>query len=232
VTDDDSGSAGHFLNRRRILSGEMEAIVREAGHGHRIRPAEQRLAIKRAMISALPAHEDVWLFGYGSLIWNPAFEYDERVVGTVHGYHRYFCFWTTMGRGSPEHPGMMLALEPGGSCKGVAFRIRRERAYEELRSVFLREMMTGSYHCRWANVQNGDRRIRAITFVANHESHNYAGKLPMEKVAYYVAHAEGRIGRSRDYLRYTVRHMRALGIEDSGLNRLLALVEEERRKEE
>ncbi len=222
-----SSSKGFGPGREEILSGAFEAraarFLRDANIP--ITPAAERLAIKRRMLADHAPGDDVWVFGYGSLIWNPAFHYAERRVGRLHGLHRRFVFWSTSGRGSPERPGMMLALEPGGSCGGVALRIAAEDVGTELDAVFLRELMTASYNPRWVRLRCDGEIVRAIAFVANRAHRNYAGRLPLETVARHLAEAEGGLGTCRDYLANTATHLKRLGIRDSGIETLTRLVE-------
>jgi len=95
---------------------------------------------------------DVWLFAYGSLVWNPVLDYEARSVVTVHGHHRSFCLWSRVNRGTPERPGLVLGLDRGGRCTGVAYRIPRQLAESELRLLWRREMLLGSYIPRWVHV--------------------------------------------------------------------------------
>ena len=166
----------------------------------------------------------VWLFGYGSLIWNPAFHFTDRLTGTVHGYHRRFCLWTHLGRGCPERPGLVLGLERGGSCRGAAFHIAPEAVEEELAIVWRREMLSGAYVPRWVRVRTALGDVRAITFVINHAHERYARLLPDDRVAEVIATAEGFLGPCADYLINTVDHLAALGIHDRPLERLRAQV--------
>ena len=106
-----------------------------------------------ATLASHPPGEDVWLFGYGSLMWNPAIEFAERRAGAVHGWHRRFCLWLHMGRGSPDNPGLMLALERGGRCAGMLFRIPAADARDELLLAWRRELFTGAYRSRWVTVR-------------------------------------------------------------------------------
>ena len=99
-----------------------------------------------ATLASHPEGSDIWLFGYGSLMWNPAIEFAEQCGGTVHGWHRRFCLWLHGGRGSPESPGLMLALERGGRCAGTLFRIPAAEARDELLLAWRRELFTGAYH--------------------------------------------------------------------------------------
>ena len=100
----------------------------------------------------------VWLFAYGSLMWNPAFHHTETVQGRVHGWSRKFCLWLHMARGSPDAPGLMLALDRGGACHGMAFRIAAAEVRQELRLLWRREMLTGAYETRWVRVEAGEGR--------------------------------------------------------------------------
>lgn len=219
-------TVGQLLRREEILSGTLEERVKASGAGMRVRSVAERTAIKEAMLGEAPPGDDIWLFGYGSLIWNPTFNYRERRTGRVHGYHRRFCFWSMTGRGTPDRPGMMLGLERGGCCEGVVLRVARENASHELQSVFLREMMGESYIPRWVRVKTDDGPVRAITFVANRNHVTYAGPVPLETVAEHIRHASGHLGRCRDYLVNTVRHLEALDLNDRSMRRLLALVED------
>lgn len=218
---------GVSFGREAILSGALDRMVAEAHRDapYRLKTVAERTGIKRAMLARLKPGEDAWLFAYGSLIWNPAFAFAERRIGRVYGYHRRFAFWTRTGRGTPDKPGLMLALEPGGSCCGLVYRIAAAEADEQLQSVFLRELLTGSYHPRWIGVRTGGERLRAIAFIANRDHRGYAGRLPPERVAHHVAEASGRMGPCRDYLVNTVRHLDALGIRDRTLSRLMTLVD-------
>ena len=122
------------------------------------RRGPRRLARERHSRSVAP-DQDVWVFGYGSLMWNPAFHHVELRPARLHGWHRSFCLWNTFGRGSPEKPGLMLALQPGGACAGVALRIAADAVPSELGVLWNREMLTGAYLPRW--VGSPARRARS-----------------------------------------------------------------------
>lgn len=190
-------------------------------------PVEVRLARRDEMIASAPPGDMIWVFGYGSLIWNPAFDYDEQRIGRLYGYHRQFCFLSTVGRGSPEAPGMMLALDRGGSCNGVVLGVRRERAEEELTSVFMREMTGQTYFARWGTVKTDKGSVEAITFVANREAHNYAGPKSLEETARFIAQGCGHLGPCADYLFNTAQHLEELGLNDPMMRKLCDLVETE-----
>ncbi len=161
--------------------------------------------------------EDMWLFCYGSLIWNPLFHHIERRNVTVHGFHRSFCLRSRHGRGSVEEPGLMLGLDFGGCCNGVALRIRADEVRHELMLVWRREMAIGSYAPRWVSSGAEGQKIRAVAFVVNHAHPHYAGKLPLETVIKTLATAKGRFGSGADYLYQTVDCLAKHGIRDSYL---------------
>jgi len=167
---------------------------------------------------------DVWIFGYGSLMWNPAIDFVERRPALLRGWHRQFCLWVHLGRGRPEAPGLMLALDRGGACHGVAFRIGREHVRHELELLWAREMLSGSYHPRWVNLERGEERLRAITFTVNRRHPRYAGRLDDDTVAAKLASAGGALGRCQDYLFHTVHQLDEIGVHDSYIHRLAARV--------
>ena len=184
-------------------------------------------ALEASLSTALASphrQPDVWLFAYGSLVWNPVLDFDERVVVTVHGYHRSFCLWSRVNRGSPEKPGLVLGLDRGGRCTGVAYRVPARLAEEELRLLWRREMLLGSYAPRWVLVTHGRRSLRALAFTINRDRSGYAGRLPAEEIVERLIHARGRIGSGLDYLRQTIDGLAAVGIRDPHLMRLDALV--------
>jgi len=206
------------LTREQIQSGWVQQMAREGG-GMNVLSDEQLADSRRAMLARQPG-TDVWVFGYGSLIWNPAFHFEERRLATVHGFHRRFCLWTMLGRGSPDCPGLMLALDRGGSCRGVALRIAADKVESELDILWRREMVSNSYVPTWVRATTDDGPVHAIAFTMNRAHERYAGKLEEEQVADVIARAVGRIGPCRDYLLTTVDHLKELGIHDRAMTRL------------
>ncbi len=169
---------------------------------------------------------DPWLFAYGSLMWDRGvFPFRESAPALLHGYHRRFCIWSVLARGSPEMPGLSLGLEPGGSCRGVAFRIARADARAALAPVWRREMHTACYEPRWTAARLLGRRVAALTFVARRGHVQHAAGLAPEAVAFHIARARGRRGPCRDYLAATLSNLGALGVRDRRLERLLERVD-------
>ena len=215
------------VTRENLSNGSLLARIRaDAPAGMTFRSEAEVEANMTATLAAQPSGQDVWLFGYGSLMWNPVINYAERRVATIHGFHRSYCLWLLLGRGSPEHPGLMLALDRGGSCQGVAFRIPAATAREELRLVWQREMVGGAYQPRWVGARTPGGPIRAITFVVDRGYPRYAGKLDDGEIARRVATASGIIGSCAAYLADTIAALRALGMRDRMLERIARKVAE------
>ena len=211
------------ITREAIRSGAIAELVKQQDPDFKMLSEHERQSTLDKTLAAWDGG-DIWLFGYGSLIWNPAFHYVERRLGRIHGYHRQFCLWTPAGRGSPDFPGLMLALEHGGSCQGIAFRIAADQVCEELDIVWRREMIAGSYRPVWTTVHAAPSPVKAIAFVMDRTNHRYAGRLPDDQIVDTIAHAHGPIGRCADYLFSTVEHLAELGIDDHRLTHLAGLV--------
>lgn len=186
---------------------------------------EERRESRRRMLAELAPGEDAWVFGYGSLMWNPAIRFAERRPARLHGWHRAFCLWAPIGRGTPENPGLVLGLDRGGSCHGIAYRIAAADIETELDLLWQRELVSNdSYRPRWVPLKTGEGPIRAIGWTINRGGNRYAGRLPLEKVARHMASAGGSLGTSREYLESTVAGLDALGIGESALHEILELV--------
>lgn len=214
-----------LLTREALLAGELQRLVAQLEGIRALSDDELHASLARTL-ARHPPGADLWVFAYGSLIWNPTFHFVERRVARLHGYHRRFCLWTSLGRGTPERPGLMLGLDRGGSCCGVAYRIAADAVPTETEALWRREMVTGSYTPTWVRIRDAEGAREAITFVINHAHERYAHRLDEREVAEVVAFAEGRLGACRDYLFNTMQHLTELGLRDSGLERVAAVVGE------
>ncbi|TVR78138.1 MAG: gamma-glutamylcyclotransferase [Rhodospirillales bacterium] len=169
---------------------------------------------------------ELWVFGYGSLMWDPGFAHAEALHARVYGYHRALCLLSVRNRGTPERPGLVLAMDRGGSCHGVAFRVPAARQAAALDYLWEREMYTGAYRPVGATTRLADgRRVTALAFVARPDHAQYCRTASAEHAARLVVQGHGSYGRSLDYLRHVVRHLDALGIDDGPLHRVLACAE-------
>jgi glutathione-specific gamma-glutamylcyclotransferase len=213
------------LTRESILDGTFHASVR-AGFGPNVRfmTDAERAAQIEAILAGAPGTGRVWVFAFGSLIWNPAFHFAERRTARIHGFHRQFCLWARAGRGSPERPGLMLSLQSGGSCTGVAYRLARGAVTTELDVLWRREMSTMAYRPVWTIARTPEGPEPAIAFSANREHERYVPGLEDGAVVRYLATGAGPMGRCCDYLFDTVAHLRQLGIRDRRLEVLAAKV--------
>jgi cation transport protein ChaC len=169
---------------------------------------------------------DLWIFGYGSLMWKPEMEFAEMRPALLNGWHRRFCLWQWRWRGSRRNPGLMLALDRGGACRGVAFRLAAPGVREKVLKVWRREMTGNGYVPRWVRLTTMHGVVRGLTFVANTEGERYAGKIADDIIADHMAVACGDAGSCADYLLQTVLKCEELGIHDHFLWRLQELVAE------
>ena len=209
------------LTRESILDGSMHRWIALADPTIKLMGEEEHRASIARILATHPAPGiGVWVFAYGSLIWNPTIETVERKAASLRGYHRRFCLWTHLGRGSQEAPGLMLALERGGSCSGIAYRLAPEHVERELTILWRREMLSNAYHPRWLRLQGSQGPFPAIAFVMNTTHHRYAGRLSEAEVAAVIARAEGVLGPCCNYLFSTVQHLNEAGLRDRRLERI------------
>ena len=172
-------------------------------------------------LDQIPA--DLWVFGYGSLLWRPGFAFTEKVPARVTGLHRSLCIYSFVHRGTPERPGLVLGLDRGGACRGIAFRVasaEREAVVHYLRE---REQATSVYLEVLRNVTligHPDRRVEALTYVVDRGHAQYAGKLSLDQRLHLIRQGHGRSGANRDYVLATVAELEALGCRYAELHAL------------
>ena len=169
--------------------------------------------------------EEIWVFAYGSLMWNPGFPHLEVRRGRLYGYHRRFCIYSHVYRGTPERPGLVLGLDLGGSCEGLAFRVPAGEASEVMDYLYARELVTEVYLPRWVRVATPDGEVRAASFVVDRAHHQYTGELELDATAELIRQGVGVSGPGIEYLRNTVHHMEALGLATGKLKRVLEMVD-------
>ncbi len=164
--------------------------------------------------------EDLWVFGYASLIWRPEFDADEQRGAAVHGWHRALRMRSRINRGTPERPGLVFALVSGGSCRGVAYRVARSRAERELERLWAREMPTGVYDPRWLPCRTPAGTVRALAFTLDRTSPAHTGEIGDAEMLDILRHARGRYGSTLEYLLETAASLRQRGIRDREIERL------------
>ena len=161
---------------------------------------------------------ELWIFGYGSLMWRPGFDYAERHLATVHGYHRSLCVYSHVHRGSPSRPGLVLGLDRGGSCRGVAFRALPDQRAATLAYLREREQVTMVYReVRLRTRLEDGRTVEALAYVVDARHEQYAGRLPRQEILRLVRQGVGLSGHNPDYVHNTHEHLVAVGIRDAGL---------------
>lgn len=162
---------------------------------------------------------DVWVFGYGSLMWRPDFNFAEQALGRLRGWRRSLCIYSVLYRGTRERPGLVFGLDRGGSCRGMAFRLAPSERDAALATIRAREMIMGAYVEREIGVELADgRKFRALTYVANRASAHYAGGLDRSARFDMVAQSVGELGTNRDYLLNTRAFLARFGIADGELD--------------
>ena len=212
------------------LVSQVPAFTGEPGSGQKriVYPTQAEYdLIVREILAGAPSTGDIWLFGYGSLIWNPACAFVEERIGSATGWHRSFCLgWTTVFRASIARPGLMMALDRGGACKGVVYRLTPGAVEENLGKLVQREMFgqPSPVVPRWVNIRTGAGPLRAVAFVIDRKSGLYVGGLAIDEIADALATAVGERGSMADYLHSTVKHLEERGIHDRHLWRLQELV--------
>lgn len=171
---------------------------------------------------------DLWVFGYASLLWRPEFEFEEHRPATAHGWHRALRMASRVNRGTPTRPGLVFALLPGGSCQGAVYRIARAGVPEELERLWQREMPTGVYDPRWLACRTAAGTVQALAFTLSRYSPQHTGRLADAHLLDILRHARGRYGTTLEYLLETARALRARGVRDREVERMVALARQHR----
>ncbi len=188
------------------------------------------------------ADEDLWVFSYGSLMWRPGFAYKERVPARLVGLHRALCVYSFIHRGTPEKPGLVLGLDRGGTCRGIAYRIDKAQRAETLAYLRMREQITHVYRETMRQVTRaasrdhtldrspclgrdaGDRRVTALVYIVDRSHPQYAGRLDLREQLHLVRQGHGHSGANRDYVLATIREIEEQGCFDAKLHRLAELL--------
>ncbi|TVQ34135.1 MAG: gamma-glutamylcyclotransferase [Geminicoccaceae bacterium] len=211
------------LTRDKLEADWVRRMIAAQDPDMRLLPDEVLDASLAATLAAWDGGQPVWVFGYGSLIWNPCVSVAARTKARLFGYHRELCLWTPLGRGSRDNPGLVFGLERGGSCHGVALAVAAEHVQDDLRLMWRREMLSGAYEPRWVNLKTETGPLRAIAFVMNCAHDRYAGQLDEATKVRAVATATGALGSCYDYVASTLDHLAELGLRDPHLEHIRRL---------
>jgi len=211
---------------RDFSTAKLEAMLAEKGLATGWwRSDAEREANRRDTLAIRPT-PDLWVFAYGSLMWDPAFHFAEVRRARLPDHARRFILKDTRGgRGTPAQPGVMAALDAGDGCEGLAFRIAADQVETETAIHWAREYLADAYVPRFVTADLGEAEVPALTFVADHTSENIDPALPHETQVHYLATGTGILGTSAEYLRNVASHFAELGIDDPATTRLLADVE-------
>ncbi|MGE8590049.1 MAG: gamma-glutamylcyclotransferase [Alcaligenes sp.] len=169
--------------------------------------------------------QDLWVYGYGSLIWRPDFEFVEQRQALLRGYHRALCLWSRINRGTPEQPGLVFGLDVGGSCRGMAFRIPGRDVPKVFDALWQREMPSGAYIPRWLRCRTTQGDIRALVFTMNRKTDAYVPRMPDEQLMQVVHSAQGINGPCIEYVMETASALRRSKILDKRLQSVVQLLQ-------
>ena len=223
--------------RMRLTQAHVDKVSREAGEiasapppeGRRLARDEDFASFSREILANAPCAQELWVFAYGSLIWRPDFDHVETRKSVLEGWHRSFCLgWDEWFRGSTERPGLMLALDQGGQCEGIAFKLPPDAIEANMDRLVRREMpmVPVVFPPRWVEVTADGRTFTALTFVIDRALGGYVSGLSMEETADALARAIGPRGSMAEYLFHTVAHLEENGIHDAHLWELQEMVAE------
>jgi cation transport protein ChaC len=200
----------------------MAAPLKRAGRG----PDDANVAKDRG---GNMADGDLWIFGYGSLMWNPGFRFRERTGAFLAGRHRALCVWSRVWRGTEARPGLVLGLDRGGACRGIAYRVAARDAEATLAYLDARERVTEVYHRRTVGLRlAGGARVAAETYVVDRTHPQYAGRIAAEEAVCIIRDCAGEGGSNLDYLENTLRHLDELGLADGPLHELARAIRDGR----
>ncbi len=212
------------ITRESLLRDDVREWEQKYGSVLEVLSPAELQAHQDRMLATAPDKDNIWVFAYGSLIWNPAINVVEQRVGTMYGYHRAFCVRTVVSRGTRRAPGLMLGLERGGACRSPAYRIAKDTLETEITLLFRREMMTNVYRPKWVWMSCEGQKLPVLAFVMNTRHSLYVGRLPETEVVRIIATARGSLGRCSDYLFQTVESLHAVNIRDRHLEHLARCV--------
>ncbi len=174
-----------------------------------------------ATLQAWAPDRDAWIFGYGSLIWRPEFDFIEKRPAQIQGFHRALCLWSRINRGTPELPGLVFGLEQSGSCQGMVFRVAAKHVRSTFSSVWKREMGTGAYHPTWLDCSTPHGPVQGLAFVINQAGPAYVSEPPQDALIEIILRARGIYGTCLEYVTQTADALHAAGIHDQRLMELV-----------
>ncbi|WP_397474018.1 gamma-glutamylcyclotransferase [Pusillimonas sp.] len=202
-------------------SDSLETLFATSGASFRLLTDEQRKASLDASLAHWNGRDDLWVYGYGSLIWRPEFNFTESRPALLRGYHRSLCLWSHVNRGTPERPGLVFGLDIGGSCRGMVYRIPAEEVPHTLTQLWVREMPSGAYLPKWLSCASESGHVQALSFVMDRSQDAYVRDLTHEQLVAIVRDAHGVYGSCIEYVLETAHALEDAGIHDRKLDALV-----------
>lgn len=216
-----------FVNSKYIdLSPSILAKAELHIKNFRLWSEEEREASLHETLAQLDEVKDIWIFGYASLVWRPEFEYIESRRGTLLGYHRSLCLWSSVNRGTPERPGLVFGLAESGVCEGTVYKLSNDNLMDKMRRLWQREMPNSSYLPMWLDCETAKGTVKALAFVMDPDDHSYVGNLSVDETIDVVLGAHGHYGPCTEYVLETATALKKAGIQDDALYHLSELIRE------
>ena len=203
------------LTKKNINEGRLGEKIKSISGSDKVLTKNELIKERRKLIPDDGINEDIYIFGYGSLLWNPTINYEAQYLAKVYGFHRSFCMKTNLGRGSFKTPGLMLGLDKGGSCIGSAYKLNRDDAIKNIDILFKREMVTGAYKPKLLKTKlDNNKIVLSLAFTVDKKHKNYFSDKDTSVKASMISKANGFLGSCKEYFEYTLKSLEELNITD------------------
>ena len=203
------------LTKKNINEGRLGEKIKSISGSDKVLTKNELIKERRKIIPDNGIGEDIYIFGYGSLLWNPTINYEAQYLAKVYGFHRSFCMKTNLGRGSFKNPGLMLGLDKGGSCIGSAYKLNRDDAIKNIDILFKREMVTGAYKPKLLKTKlDNNKIVLSLAFTVDKKHKNYFSDKDTSVKASMISKANGFLGSCKEYFDYTLKSLEELNITD------------------
>ena len=213
------------LTKKNIKNGNIREFINSIEGSDKVLTDYELKEERKKIVSDSEIMNDFYIFGYGSLLWNPTISFEKQLIGKIYGYHRAFCMLTKLGRGSFKNPGLMLGLDKGGSCSGILFKLRAKTAIKNIDLLFKREMVTRAYVPKLLNaIDTNGKKVKALTFTVDRKHKNYLKEKSYLKKVEMIKSASGFLGSCKEYLINTSNSLDELNIFDKEIKNLMNLL--------
>ena len=204
------------LTKENISKGQLGDKIKSISGSDKVLTTKELINARRNIIPDKGIGEDIYIFAYGSLLWNPTVDYEEECLAKIYGFHRSFCMKTNLGRGSFKKPGLMLGLDRGGSCRGSALKLKKSEAIKNIDILFRREMVTGAYKPKLLKtILEDGRKVMSLAFTVDKKHKNYFQNKTIRTKATMISNAHGFLGTCEEYFSNTLQSLSELNIVDS-----------------